>query len=111
MESINSLVLNLLYGPALTSIHDYWRSHSFDPFNPIIAIPILVPKPGKGITHILYHEIKRCLLLGRKTMTNLDSVLKNKDITLPTKVCIVKALVFSVVMHGCERWTIKKAER
>ena len=57
------------------------------------------------------HEIKRYLLLGNKAMTNLDSVLKNKDITLPTKVCIVKALVFSVVMHGCERWTIKKAER
>ena len=56
------------------------------------------------------HEIKRCLLLGRKAMTNLGSVLKNKDITLPTKVCIVKAMVFSVVMHGCERWTIKKAE-
>ena len=56
-------------------------------------------------------EIRRWVLLGRKAMTNLDSVLKNKDITLPTKVCIVKALVFSVVMHGCERWTIKKAER
>ena len=56
-------------------------------------------------------EIRRWVLLGRKAMTNLDSVLENKDITLPTKVCIVKALVFSLVMHGCERWTIKKAER
>ena len=57
------------------------------------------------------HEIKRRLLLGRKTMTNLDSILKSKDITLPTKVCLVKAMVFPVVMHGCESWTIKKAKR
>ena len=56
------------------------------------------------------HEIKRCLLLGRKAMTNLDSILKSKDITLPTKVSLVKALVFPVVMYGCESWTIKKAE-
>ena len=56
------------------------------------------------------HEIKRCLLHGRKAMTNLDSVLKSRDITLPTKVCIVKAVVFPVVMYGCETWTIKKAE-
>ena len=56
------------------------------------------------------HEIKRCLLLGRKTMTNLDSILKSRNITLPTKVHIVKAMVFSVVMYGCESWTIKKAE-
>ena len=57
------------------------------------------------------HEIKRCLLLGRKAMTDLDSILKNRDITLPTKVCLVKAMVFPVVMFGCESWTIKKAER
>ena len=56
------------------------------------------------------HEIKRCLLLGRKAMTNLDSILKSRDITLPTNVCLVKAMVFPVVMYGCERWTIKKAE-
>ena len=56
------------------------------------------------------YEIKRCLLLGRKVMTNLDSILKSRDITLPTKVCLVKALVFPVVMYGCESWTIKKAE-
>ena len=56
------------------------------------------------------HEIKRSLLLGRKVMTNLDSILKNRDITLPTKVRIVKAMVFPVVMYGCESWTIKKAE-
>ena len=56
------------------------------------------------------HEIKRCLLLGRKAMTNLDSILKSRDITLPTKVCTVKAKIFLVVMYGCERWTIKKAE-
>ena len=55
------------------------------------------------------HEIKRCLLLGRKTMTNLDSMLKSRDITLLTKVCLVKAMAFLVVMYGCESWTIKKA--
>ena len=57
------------------------------------------------------HEIKRCLLLGRKTMTNRDSILKSKDITLPTKVHLVKAMVFPVIMYECESWTIKKAER
>ena len=57
------------------------------------------------------HEIKRRLLLGRKVMTNLDSILKSRDITLPTKVCLVKAMVFLVVMYGCESWTVKKAER
>ena len=56
------------------------------------------------------HEIKRRLLLGRKAMTNLDSILKSRDITWPTKVCLVKAMVFPVVMFGCESWTIKKAE-
>ena len=56
------------------------------------------------------HEIKRHLLLGRKVMTNLDSILKSKDITLPTKVCLVKAMVFPVIMYGCETWTVKKAE-
>ena len=56
------------------------------------------------------HEIKRCLLLGRKVMANLDVILKSRDITLPTKVPLVKAMVFPVVMYGCERWTIKKAE-
>ena len=57
------------------------------------------------------HEIKKCLLLGRKAMTKLDSILKSRDITLPTKVCLVKAMVFPVVMYGCESWTIKKVER
>jgi len=56
------------------------------------------------------HEVKRCLLLGRKAMTNLDSILKSRDITLPTKVHLVKAMVYPVVMYGCESWTIKKAE-
>ena len=56
------------------------------------------------------HEIKRHLFLGRKAMTNLDGILKSRDITLPTKVCLVKAMVFPVVMYGCESWTIKKAE-
>ena len=57
------------------------------------------------------HEIKRHLLLGRKVMTNLDSIFKSRDIPLPTKVCLVKAMVFPVVMYGCESWTVKKAER
>ena len=56
------------------------------------------------------HEIKRCLLLGRKVMTNLDSILQSRDITFPTKVHLVKAMVFPVVMYGCESWTVKKAE-
>ena len=56
------------------------------------------------------HEIKRCLLLGRKVMTNLDSILKSRDITFPTKVHLLKAMVFPVVMHGCESWTVKKAK-
>ena len=57
------------------------------------------------------HEIKKCLLLGRKVMTNLDSILKSRDITLPTNVHLVKAMVFPVVMYGCESWTVKKSER
>ena len=56
------------------------------------------------------HELKRCLLLGRKVITNLDSILKSRDITLPTKVHLLKAIVFPVVMYGCESWTLKKAE-
>ena len=56
------------------------------------------------------HEIKRCLLLGRKVMTNLDSIVKSRDITLPTKVHLVKAMVFPVIMYGCKSWTVKKAE-
>ena len=68
--------------------------------------------PGSKITADgdCTHEIKRCLLLGRKVMTKLDSILKNRDITLPTKVRLVKAMVFSAIMYGCESWTIKKAE-
>ena len=56
------------------------------------------------------HEIKRCLLLGRKVMTNIDSILKSRDITLSTKVCLVEAMAFPVVMYGCESWSLKKAE-
>ena len=67
---------------------------------------------GSKITVDSYcsHEIKRCFLLGRKAMTNLDSILKSRDITLSRKVCLVQAMVFPVVMYGCESWTIKKAE-
>ena len=57
------------------------------------------------------HEIKRCLLLGRQVMTNVDSILKSRDITLPTEVCLVKVMVLPVAMHGCESWTVKKTER
>ena len=67
-----------------------------------------VPKSLQMVTAAI--EIKRCLLLGRKVMTNLDSLLKSRDITLPTKVLLVKAMVFPVVMYGCESWTVKKAE-
>ena len=56
------------------------------------------------------HEMKRCLLLGRKVMTNLDTIFKSRDVTLPTKFCLVKAMVFPVVMYGCESWTIKKSK-
>ena len=56
------------------------------------------------------HEIKKCLLLGRKAVTNLDSMLKRRDITLPTKICLIKAMVFLVVMYGCESWTVRKAK-
>ena len=68
---------------------------------------------GSNITAdgVCSHEIKRCLLLGRKAMTNLDSILKSRDMTLPTKVHLVKAMVFPVVMYGCESWTVKNAER
>ena len=67
---------------------------------------------GSNITTdgVCSHEIKKHLLLGRKVMTNLDSIFKSRDITLPTKVCLVKAMVFPVVMYGCESWTVKKAE-
>ena len=66
---------------------------------------------GSKITADDDYEIKRCLLLGRKVMTNLDSIFKSRDITLPTKVHLVKAMVFPVVMYGCESWTVKKTER
>ena len=65
---------------------------------------------SKITVEIYSHEIKRHLLLGRKVMTNLDSILKGRDITLPTKVCLVKAMIFPEVMYGCESWTIKKAK-
>ena len=65
---------------------------------------------GAHIFTMLCHEIKRCLLLGRKVMINLDSMLKSRDITLPTKIHLVKAMVFPVVMYGYESWTVKKAE-
>ena len=87
-------------------------------FGPITSWPIVEPVTkfiflGSKITADgdCSHEIKRRLLLGRKIMTNLESILKNRDITFPTNVSLVKAMVFPVVMHGCESWTVKKAER
>ena len=89
----------------------------------LASIPGLGRSPGEGNGNPLQysskitaggdrsHEIKRCLLLGRKAMTNLDSILKSRDVTLPTKVRLVKAMVFPVVIYGCEIWTIKKAQR
>ena len=74
-------------------------------------IDLIAPKPKVTADGDCSHEIKRCLLLGRKVITNLRSILKSRDITLPTKVHLVKAMVFPVVMYGCESWTVKKAER
>ena len=78
-------------------------------FGPITAWQIEGEKV-EAVTDFYSHEIKRRLFLGRKVMTNPDSILKSRDITLPTKVCLVKAMVFPVVMYGCEGWTVKKAE-
>ena len=76
------------------------------------AVTICSDLGGSKITaeDVCHHEIKRCLHLGRKVMTNLDSILKSRDITLPTKVHLVKVIVFPVVMYGCGSWTVKKAE-
>ena len=91
-----------------------WYSHLFKNFPQFVVVHTV-----KGFSIVneaevdvfLLNEIKRCLLLGRKAMTNLDSLLRSRDITLLTKVHLVKAMVFPVVMYGCESWTIKKAER
>ena len=91
---------------------------SFEPYDCIIYSFIIIQiinGPIQDLTKIIAdgdcsHEIKRCLLLGRKVMTNLDSIFKSRDITLPTKVRLVKAMGFPVVMYGCESWTVKKAE-
>ena len=83
--------------------------HGIAPLGPLA--PMQPPFLGHGVADgDCSHEIKRCLLLGRKVMTNLDSILKSRDFTLPTKVRLVKAMVFPVVMCGCESWTVKKAE-
>ena len=86
---------------------------------PLLLLPLIPPSirvfSNESTLHMRWpkyytHEIKRCLLLGRKAITDLDSILKTRDITLPTKVCLVKAMIFPVVMYGCESWTVKKAE-
>ena len=84
---------------------------------PLVPLPVMSAEFGTLLSSKITadgdcsHEIKRLLLLGRKAMTNLDNILKSRDITLPPKVCLVKAMVFPVVMYGCESWTIKKTER
>ena len=88
-----------------------WETVSFFFFTKILKSHNCGPTVDTLINRLLIRkESKRCLLLGRKVMTNLDSILKSRDTTLPTKVCLVKAMVFPVVMYGCESWTIKKAE-
>ena len=91
--------------PSCRAVIEAWRMETMERVTDFIFL-------GSKITaeSDCSHEIKRCSLLRRKAMTNLDSILKNRDITLPTKVCTVKAMIFPVVMYECESWTIKKAE-
>ena len=104
--------------PEFTQTHLHRVSDAIQPSHPLSSPSPPAPNPSQHqglfqwITadHDCSHEIKRHLLLGRKAMTNLDSILKSRDITLPTKVCLAKAMVFLVVMYGCESWTVKKAE-
>ena len=114
----NSLILLLLFTYiAATTIHLFAFSFEFMPTYVVYGETMETVSDfmflGSKITADgdCSHEIKRCLLLGRKVMTNLDSILKSRDITLPTKVRLVRAMVFPVVMYGCESWTVKKAER
>ena len=92
--------------PSCRAVIEAWRMETMERVTDFIFL-------GSKITaeSDCSHEIKRCLLLRRKAMTNLDSILKNRDITLPTKVSIVKSIVFSVVMYGCENWTIKSGSQ
>ena len=119
--------LSFLYGSTLISIHDYWENHRKTKImasGPITSWEIdgetgetvetvadFIFRGSKFTADGDYsHEIKRSLLLGRKVMTSLDNILKSRDFTLPTKVCLVKAMVFLVVMYRCESWTVRKAE-
>ena len=119
--------LSFLYGSTLISIHDYWENHRKTKImasGPITSWEI-DGETGETVETVAdfilggskftadgdcSHEMKRSLLLGRKVMTSLDSILKSRDFTLPTKVCLVKAMVFLVVMYRCESWTVRKAE-
>ena len=94
--------------PEFTQTHVHQVRDVIQPSHPLSS-PSLPANPSQHQS--LFQWVKRCLLLGRKVMTNLDSIFKSRDITLPTKVHLVKAMVFSVVMYGCESWTVKKAER
>ena len=121
-EWMGKLVLTVLSREAGAAVHWGWRlwegmwAYFLNDRHRLLAPDSIRPSDfifwGSKITADgdCSHEIKRCLLLGRKVMTTLDSILKSRDITLPTKVRLVKALVFSVVMYGCESWTVKKAE-
>ena len=103
VQNINSLAFRILYGPTLTS----WQigGETVESVRDFMFLGSKITADGD-----CSHEIKRLLFLGRKVMTNLDSILKSRDITLPIKVHLVKPMVFPVVMYGCESWTIKKAE-
>ena len=101
-------VLGLLCGMRPWASDQNWEwviNRTLAPFLQALKLCYITPFP-----FLVDHEIKRHLLLGRKVMTNLDSILKSRDITLPTKVCLVKAMVFPVVTYGCESWTVKKVE-
>ena len=101
------LKLNIQKTKIMAQSHHLWQIHG-ETVETVRDFIFGAPKSLQMVT--CSHEIKRCLLLGRKVMTNLDSIFKSRDITLLTKVHLVKAMVFPVVMYGCESWTIKKAE-
>ena len=108
---VMSLLFNKLSRFIINEYHGIWSHHFMANGETMERVTDFILGGSKIIADgDCSHEIKRCLLLGRKVMTNLDSLLKSRDITLPTKVHLVKAMVFPVVMYGCESWTVKKAE-
>ena len=111
MRCIQTLEINPLSVASFASIFSHSECCLFALFMATFAVDFIFWGSKITADGDCSHEIKRRLLLGKKVMTNLDSILKSRDITLPTKVHIVKFMVFSVVMYGCESWTVKKAER